>query len=164
MAFPPLLSHRPRTGDFEMTIRNTDSVASIVTDLNADAAPRNEVMTLLTENLLTDSENLLDLDDIEVIDRVDLKEILDAQRALADKAASAAKLRKKGKLPPFSTEEWLEKAPSFVIPFGETKLDVKPKAFQTGSYGSYGSGVTTIIVDGHEVVNLTVSNSKHASS
>ena len=169
MAFPPLLSHRPRTGDLKMTIRNTDTVSSIVADMNTNAVPRDEVMTLLTENLLTDSEKLLYLGEIEVINLVDLKEILDAQRALAEKAASAAKLREKGKLPPFTTAEWLEKAPSFVIPFGETKLDVKPKAFKTGSYGSYGSGVTTILIDGHEVacrvsVNLTVSNSKHTSS
>jgi len=144
-------------------------ISEIVAQMNRDAKNGADTdlgwVTELTTNLLADSDNLLDLADAEYVDRKDLKKILDAQRVLADKSGRASKLRANGKLPPFTGDEWLSSAPEFSVRLGETDINVKPKKFKTGSYGSFGRGTTTIVVDGKQVpcsvtMTVVVNNSK----
>ena len=122
------------------------------------------VVDVLTTMWLTDQDNLLDLQDINVLSRQDVKDICLKQSELAGLVKQATGNKK---LPPFTTEQWMEKAPSFTVDLGGTEIEVKPKAFKSGSFGSFGNGRTTILVDGKEVacsVSMTVfvNNSKLA--
>lgn len=125
---------------------------------------RDEVLASIDGVHLTDSENLLNLLDLP-IERNDLREIMEQQESYRAFAEKAKKVKKPA---PVSRAQWLDKAPAFVISLGDQELEVKPKEFKTGSFGSYGQGIVTLVVDGVEVpcrvsMNVVVQNSKFAS-
>ena len=145
-------------------LANDMAISEIVHLVNDTDATAEAVVSVLTTLWLTDGNNLLDLQDINVLSRDDVKDICLKQGELAGLVKQASS---KKKLPPFTAEEWLDKAPSFTVDIGGTEIEVKPKAFKSGSFGSFGNGRTTMLVDGKEVtcsvsMTVVVNNSKLA--
>jgi hypothetical protein len=178
--FPPPISTlffgaSAKVGDNTMTnltqsdalgihLANDMAISEIVHLVNDTDATAEAVVGVLTTLWLTDGNNLLDLQDINVLSRDDVKDICLKQGELAGLVKQA---NSKKKLPPFTAEEWMDKAPSFTVDLGGTEIEIKPKAFKSGSFGSFGNGRTTILVDGKEVacsvsMTVVVNNSKLA--
>ena len=125
---------------------------------------RDVVIEEAADTHLTDSENLLDLIDIESIGREDVKAIMETQEGIRDFAKKAKSVKKPA---PVSRAQWLEHAPTFNVSLGDQELTVSPKEFKTNSFGSYGQGIITLVVDGVDVpcrvsMNVVVQNSKYA--
>jgi len=145
-------------------LANDMAISEIVHLVNDTDATAEAVVEVLTTMWLTHQDDLLDLQDINVLSRADVKDISRKQGELAQLVKRATGTKN---LPPFNKEEWMEKAPSFTVDLGGTEIEVKPKAFKSGSFGSFGNGRTTILVDGKEVacsvsMTVVVNNSKLA--
>ena len=145
-------------------LTNDMAISELVHLVNETDATAEAVVEVLTTMWLTEQNDLLDLQDINVLSRQDVKDICLKQSELAGLVKQATGNKK---LPPFTTEQWMEKAPSFTVDLGGTEIEVKPKAFKSGSFGSFGNGRTTILVDGKEVacsvsMTVVVNNSKLA--